>query len=114
VTAEALLARLYELGVSAEPRPDGGLAIAPASVVPPDLLVELRAAKAELLRLLNAAGVTCQAAGPPAPCPACGAGRWWRLSALEPPGPGPWRCGRCDPYSTDAWIDACTMPEGRA
>lgn len=116
MSAATLLGRLRLLGATAQVRPDGGLAIAPASVVPPDLLEELRAAKAELLRLLaEPAGpaVPCDDNGPLVPCPACGYGQWWRLSVIDPAGPGLWTCGRCHPYPPDRvarWIDGCAVP----
>jgi len=53
VTAVAALARLRDLGVTAEARGDK-LTLRPASAIPPDLLADLRARKAEVLALLNA------------------------------------------------------------
>ena len=53
MTAAAAVARLRALGVTAEARGDR-LALRPASAVPPDLLADLRALKAEVLALLAA------------------------------------------------------------
>ncbi len=51
MTAAAVLARLHDLGVTAEARGDR-LALRPASAVPSDLLADLRQHKADLLALL--------------------------------------------------------------
>ena len=51
MTAAAVLARLRDLGVTAEARGDR-LALRPASAVPSDLLADLRQHKADLLTLL--------------------------------------------------------------
>lgn len=46
---------------------------------------------------------------PPAPCPVCGRGIWWRVSALSG-GPGPWCCHRCAPPDAEDWLDGCAVP----
>jgi hypothetical protein len=51
VTAAVLLSRLGDLGVAVR-ADDGLLRLRPASMVPPDLLAEVRAHKAEVLALL--------------------------------------------------------------
>lgn len=38
-------------------------------------------------------------------CSDCDGGLWWRVSRLEPHGPGPWRCCRCDRPHPDTWLD---------
>jgi len=48
---------------------------------------------------------------PANPCPACGAGLWWRVSMLAG-GPGPWHCERCIPPDPADWIDGCAVPLG--
>ena len=50
---------------------------------------------------------------PAGPCPACGDGSWWRVSAMEPHGPGPWRCRRCDRPDPGAWVDGHAAPTVR-
>jgi hypothetical protein len=52
MTGAAALARLHDLGVTAEAR-DDRLVLRPASAVPPELLAELRGLKAEVLALLK-------------------------------------------------------------
>lgn len=52
MSAAAALARLHGLGVTAEAR-GAGLVLRPASVVPADLLAELKARKAEVVALLT-------------------------------------------------------------
>ncbi len=53
MTAAALLARLADLGVSAEVE-KGGLRLRPASAIPGDVLAALRENKVEVLALLTA------------------------------------------------------------
>jgi len=67
MTAALLLSRLGDLGVSVR-ADEGVLRLRPASAVPPDLLAEVRAHKAEVLALLaaNDAAVVPPAALPPA------------------------------------------------
>ena len=51
--AADLLQRARGLGLQLEPRAAGGLAIRPASKLPPDLAADLRCHKAEVISLLN-------------------------------------------------------------
>ncbi len=116
MTAAELLVGLGRLGVSM--RVDGdALRLTPASAIPSRLLGDLRAHKVALMGLLTAsarAGVTAPpidlGALPAGPCSVCGNGLWWRLSSLEPSGPGPWQCQRCHPPDPTAWRDACCCP----
>ena len=112
MTAAALLARLTGLGVSAEVD-HGALRLRPASVIPPDLLAEVRASKAEVLALLTPPPPVDLGELPAGPCPVCGGGQWWRLSVLSG-GPGRWRCERCMPPDPAHWIDGCAVPSGEA
>lgn len=50
---------------------------------------------------------------PTAPCSTCGRGSWWRVSTIEPGGPGPWCCMRCVAPSPEDWIDGCAVPIGK-
>jgi hypothetical protein len=54
MTAAHLLERAYSLGLRIEPREGGGLAVQPASRLPPHLAAALRAHKHELIGLLTA------------------------------------------------------------
>lgn len=51
--AADLLQRARGLGLQLEPRAAGGLAIRPASKLPPDLAADLRCHKADVISLLN-------------------------------------------------------------
>jgi hypothetical protein len=53
MTAADLLQRARGLGLQLEPREGGGLAIRPASKLPPDLADDLRRHKTEVIALLN-------------------------------------------------------------
>jgi hypothetical protein len=110
MTADTLLMRLGRLGVSVQA--DGAdLRLRPASAIPAALLVELRQHKAQLLTLLTMPAVPADRGTLPAgPCPFCGLGLWWRVSACEPGGPGQWACERCEPPPPDLWRDACAVP----
>ncbi len=118
MTAAELLVGLGRLGVSMRVDRDA-LRLTPASAIPPRMLGDLRAHKVELMGLLAA----CAGTGVPAPpidlgnlpagpCSVCGNGLWWRLSSLEPRGPGLWQCERCQPPDPTAWRDACCCPGG--
>ncbi len=50
---------------------------------------------------------------PTRPCSGCGRGLWWRVSTIEPGGPGPWCCMRCVAPSPEDWIDGCAVPIGK-
>lgn len=58
--AAAVLERLTALGVEVTPRPNGNLYLAPASRIPPDLLVLVRQHKRALRALLRGEGVEPQ------------------------------------------------------
>lgn len=47
---------------------------------------------------------------PTAPCSTCGRGLWWRVSTIEPGGPGPWCCHECHRPDPAVWIDATALP----
>ena len=53
MTAVELLQRAHGLGIQLEPRDGGWLAIRPASKLPPDLAVDLRLQKTEIISLLS-------------------------------------------------------------
>ncbi len=77
MTAAATLARLRALGVTAEVHGDR-LTLRPASAIPPDLLAEVRANKAEVLALLAA-----KAAAPPSASAVGEAPDAWGLTAAD-------------------------------
>ena len=111
-TPAALLGRLRAAGATVR-LVDGRPRIHAPVALPPDLLAEARANREAVMAGLVAANdpTPMDHAGPTAPCPACGSGRWWRTSAF-PTGrtPGPWTCTTCSPPPPDAWCDACAVP----
>ncbi len=50
---------------------------------------------------------------PTAPCSTCGGGSWWRISTVEPDGPGPWCCHQCQRPDPVVWIDATATEPSR-
>ncbi len=50
---------------------------------------------------------------PSLPCPTCGGGLWWRVSTVEPDGPGPWCCHQCQRPDPVVWIDATATEPSR-
>jgi hypothetical protein len=40
----------------------------------------------------------------------CSGGLWWRLSAMEPQGPGSWQCRTCYPPDPAVWVDGLALP----
>ena len=107
MSASELLAKIGRLGIRLEVV-DDRLRYAPRSVLPAELAEQLRAEKAEVVRLLQGPPVETSdalpvATGPDgwpidsfdpddlAPCPACRTLELWQSIA------GRWRCQRCDP-----------------
>ena len=107
--AASLLTRLTGLGVSAEVD-NNTLRLRPASVIPAGLLAEVRENKDGLLALLTASAAIDLGELPAGRCPICGTGRWWRISTVEPGGPGPWRCQRCERPNPAVWQDGHAAP----
>ena len=91
--AASLLARLRDAGAEVRVRDGKPILHAPVAL-PPDLLAEARAHRAEVMAGLLAAND----AGPTATCCDCGARGWWGPAAPEPPAAG-WGCWGCQ---TDA------------
>jgi hypothetical protein len=43
-------------------------------------------------------------------CPNCRGGVWWRVSSIEPDGPGNWCCARCEKPNAAARLDGHAVP----
>ena len=99
MTALHIFAELIRLGVRLEAHDDGRLRYSPQQVVPPSLVEEMKAHKAELLAYVRIWGachlVDCgkgETLDPDEvqPCPKCGSLELWETLA------GTWRCQHCD------------------
>lgn len=73
MTAAELIQHVGNLGFQLEPRPNGILAVMPASQVPAALVAELRHHKSEIIRQLNEADTTADAVSSVALCQEWGA-----------------------------------------
>ncbi len=117
MSAAAVLSRIQAAGGEALVI-DGRLKLRAARPLPDALVAEVRAHKPELLALL-AANDTAPDPEPTTVCPTCGCGLYWRVSAIEPGGPGPWQCVACVDAPRDVWQDGCCilppdpLPPGR-
>ncbi len=105
MSAAAALSRIQAAGGEALVI-DGRLKLRAARPLPDALVAEVRAHKPELLALL-AANDTAPDPEPTTFCPTCGCGLYWRVSAIEPGGPGPWQCARlrrCAARRVAGWL----------
>jgi len=118
--APDVLARLRDAGAEVVIRGGRPILRAPAPL-PTELLAEAKAHRDELLALVTgkaeassgtpAPSMLDAAGNPQVPCPACGCGQWWRLSAFpERRLAGAWHCRRCAPPPINMFIDGATIP----
>jgi hypothetical protein len=118
VTSLAVLDAAWAAGVVIEAVGDD-LALEAPRAPPAELLAAIRAEKSAILAYLRGIGggeaqtagrgLTGELGEPLYPCPECGEGRWWRISAGEAGWTGRWHCGVCQPQPISQWCDAALL-----
>ena len=106
--ALAIVRRLRGAGVILTCKPDGGVRFSAPAPIDPALLAEARRHRTDIASVL--ASPVDLGELPTRPCSTCGRGLWWRVSTIEPGGPGPWCCHECHRPDPAVWIDATALP----
>ncbi len=98
MTADTLISRCRDLGVTLSPSSEGKLRVSPPGVLPEELRAQLRRCKTEVLALLIQPARPLPTDSAPAwPCPGCGG-----PVRLDPPDENLptrfWTCSRCSTW----------------